>query len=139
MADFEIDLSGMAELQDTIDDLKDDYGESPVYVVGTNVEYGVYLEFGTRDMPPYAWFRPAIREFKANPTTFILENTGWNSIDEIPSTKELVRAVANALENQMKDNVNAQDANGRSPGTHPDHPKRQSGNLTADIEAERIG
>jgi len=30
--------------------------------VGTNVEYGKYLEFGTSRMPPYPWLFPAVEE-----------------------------------------------------------------------------
>jgi len=35
-------------------------GDEPVVQVGTNVEYGAYLEFGTRYMPAYPWLEPAL-------------------------------------------------------------------------------
>jgi len=89
-------------------------------------------------MPPYPWFRPAIREFQANPQPFVLANTRFNSFEEIPDGDTLVKAVATALENKMTDNVNAQKANARSPGTDPEHPKRDIGNLTASIQAVRV-
>jgi len=164
MADFEIDLSGVAELQDTIDDIKGDWGDSPTFEVGTNAEYAVHLEFGRGPIrasgdgylrfevdgevifrkevsghPPYPFFRPAIREFKANPITFITENTGFSSTEEIPNVNMLVRSVANALSNKMKDNASANSASDRSPGTDSDHPVRQSGNLVGSISFERIG
>lgn len=89
--------------------------------------------------PPYPWFRPAIREFKANPETFLLETTDFDSLTDIQTTDELVASVAVGLQSRMEDNVNAQDpSRDRSPGTHPDHPQRDSGNLTASIQATRI-
>ena len=33
--------------------------------IGTNVDYGEYLEFGTSRMPPYPWLFPAV-EMKRN-------------------------------------------------------------------------
>jgi hypothetical protein len=98
-----------------------------------------FLEFGTEDMPPYSWFRPAIREFKRDPEAFIADTTGFGGIDEIRSTEELTKAIATGLSNRMQDNVNAQDASAdRSPGVDPEHPKRDTGNLTASIQAVRI-
>jgi len=164
MADFDIDLSGVEGLQDAIDDIKGDWGDSPTFEVGTNAEYAVHLEFGRGPIrasgdgylrfevdgetifrkevsghPPYPFFRPAIREFKANPQTFILENTAYSTIQEIPNVNQLVRAVASALSNQMKDNASADSASDRSPGTKPDHPKRDTGNLVASISFQRVG
>jgi len=139
MSDVSLDLSGVEQLKEEIEDLKDSYGDNPVWVVGTNVEYGVYLEFGTEDMPPYPWLLPATEEFKRDPEGFITDTTAVQSIDEIPSTDALVKVVANGLANRATDNVNAQDPSGdRSPFTHPDHPKRDTGNLTADIGAIRV-
>jgi len=138
MSDFTVDVDGIEKTFSLLQRLKEKFQSDPVFVVGTNVEYGVYLEMGTRDMPPYPWFRPAIREFRANPEDFITDNTGYPSVDEIPSTDALVKAVATALQTQMEKNVNAQKATDRSPGTHPEHPRRQDGNLTGDIGAVRI-
>jgi len=137
VSSFDIDID-MASVAESLDDLKDKWETDAVFTVGSNVEYGVYLEFGTRDMPPYPWFRPAILEFEANPQDFVIENTNFNSIQEIPNGDTLVRAVSNALENKMTDNVNAQKAVDRSPGTNPEHPRRQDGNLTASIQAVRL-
>jgi hypothetical protein len=139
VVDIDLDLDGVQGLQERINDLEDRYDQDPIYAVGTNVEYGVYLEFGTEDMPAYSWFRPAIREFERDPEGFIQDTTDFAGVDEINTTKEMVEAVATGLANRMKDNVNAQDPTGdRSPGTHPDHPKRDTGNLTASIQAVRI-
>lgn len=138
MTNFDIELSGTGEVQRELESLRDDYASEPVYVVGDSTEYGIYLEFGTRDMPPYPWFRPAIRELKANPKQFIVRNSNFNNFGEIESTKQLVEATAFALEAQMKKNVTAQGSVSRSPGTKPDHPKVQTGNLRDSISAVRI-
>jgi len=157
---IEIDTAAVAE---ELDDLKDTWQTDAVFEVGSNADYAVILEMGRGPIeapedsaipieteegtifrqsvsghPPYPWFGPAIREFKANPDSFVLDNTNFNSFKEIPNGDTLVRAVANALENRMTDNVNAQKASDRSPGTHPDHPSRDSGNLTASISAVKI-
>jgi len=89
-------------------------------------------------MPPYPWFRPAIREFRLDPEGLITANSGFSSIDEIPDTDTLVKTVASALESKMEANVSAESASDRSPGTHPDHPKRVIGNLVNSIEAVRV-
>jgi hypothetical protein len=96
------------------------------------------LEFGTEDMPPYSWFRPAIREFKANPETFITDNTEYPSVDAIPTVDTFVTAVAVALQSQMEKNVSAMSSTDRSPGVDPDHPKVDTGTLKNSISAQRI-
>jgi len=136
---LDAELDGLQATAQAFRDLEERYdGDGVTYVVGSGVEYGVYLEFGTEDMPPYSWFRPAIREFRANPESFLLDNTGFGSIGDIDTTQELVETVAISLENRMKDNVNAQKSSDRSPGVDPDHPKRDTGTLTASIQAVRI-
>lgn len=162
MSSFDLDLSGVSEVREAVNDLEDDWGDSPVFSVGTNAEYAVHLEFGRGPIraddgylrfevdgevifrkevsghPPYPFFRPAIREFKANPESFIRDNTAVDSLEAIPNIEALVRTVAAALSNQMKDNASANSASGRSPGTHPEHPQRDTGNLVASIGFERI-
>lgn len=89
-------------------------------------------------MSPRPWFRPAIREFKANPEAFVLQHTDFTTLDEIQDADTLVRAVSFALENRMVDNVSAQSEANRSPGTRPDSPKRVTGNLANSVSAVRI-
>jgi len=163
MSDFDIDLD-TADVRVALENLRDEWETDAVFRVGSNVDYGVILEFGRGPIeaddaealrfenqagetifrkrvsghPPYPWFRPAIREFQANPQRFVLDNTAFNSFKEIPNGEALVRAVATSLQNKMKNNVNAQSASDRSPGTHPEHPRRDSGTLTASISAVRI-
>jgi len=88
-------------------------------------------------MPPYPFFIPAVREFRANPESFILDKTDFGSIDEIQGTKQMVEAVATALQRQIQINATAQ-ASGRSPGTAPDHPQVQTTNLRSSIQVQRV-
>lgn len=163
MTDFELSIDGVEALQSRLQSLKERLDGDAAYTVGTNVKYGIILERGRGPIeapegsaipiqtesgtifrkkvsghPPYPWFKPAIREFKANPETFIISNTGYNTIDEIPTANALVEAVANALSEQMASNASAQSGGDRSPGTDGDHPSRDSGNLAASISATRI-
>ena len=163
MADFDLDVSGLQDVAESINDLEGQWSDAPTYQVGTDAEYAVSLEFGCGPIraddgylrfevdgetifrkevsghPPYPFFRPALREFEANPKSFIIDNTGWNSIREIPNVNQLVRAAAVALETQITNNASAQSGNDRSPGTHPNHPKRDTGNLAASISFTRVG
>jgi len=137
---IEFDLNGDDSLQADFEQLQN-LGESDrVDVVGTDVEYAVFLEFGTENMPPYPFFRPAIQEFQADPEGFILgsDAVGFGSIDEIPNTDRLIASISAALVEQMEDNASADDATDRSPGTDDDHPQRDIGNLVADISATRV-
>lgn len=139
MAGFSVDLDvdGLGAVQQRLEELEEDWEDPPIHVAGSTAEYSVYLEFGTRHMPPYPWLRPALRELRANPRAFVAKNTE-TSIDQVDSANELVDVITSALESQMKTNVTAQQATGRSPGTAPDHPKVQTGNLRASIKAVRI-
>jgi len=138
MTDFDIDLDGLENAVIELESEAEQWASDAVWVTGSNVEYGVYLEFGTEDMPPYPWFRPAIADFRRNPNGFIRRNTEYKSIDAIPSADALVKAVAVGLENQMTKNASAETATGRSAGTRRGHPKRQSGNLAGSIQAVRV-
>lgn len=136
MTDFELDISGYAQLQEKLAELKQKGESESEYRVVANAEYAVYLEMGTRHMPPYPFFQPAIREFQASPESFVRKHTG-RSFEEAESTDQVVRWVADALEAQMKMNATA-GAPDRSPGTNAEHPKVQTGNLRASIRAQRI-
>jgi len=160
---FDIDVD-TSDVRVSLENLRDRWETDATFRVGTNVEYGIILEMGRGPVeaqdaealqfeneagetiyrkrvsghPPYPWFMPAIREFQANPQRFVLDNTGFNSFEEIPNGETLVRSVANALETKMTANVSARSGGDRSPGTHPDHPQRDSGQLAASISAVRV-
>jgi len=136
MTEFDVSIEGLdsvkAELDATLERVETDV----TFKVGAGAEYAVFLEFGTEDMPPYPFFRPALREFKANPRAFVADNAGI-TVDNIETGEGLVEAVAIALENQITTNANA-NRTGRSPGTDSDHPVVDTGNLVNSIQAQRI-
>jgi len=129
MSDFELNVSGIESFREDLNDLEGDLTTDEEYVVGVGAEYGIYLEFGTRKMPPYPFFRPAIREARANPDEFV-------DSEAVDSITEYIRKLAFSLEAQIKINATAE-TSGRSPGTDSDHPQVDTGNLRASIEARR--
>ena len=135
MVSFEIDIDDAAVRQ-SLRELKDDYTSRREYKVGSNVEYSVYLEFGTRDMPPYPFVRPAVKEFEAGPEQFVRKHSGVE-VDELESADQVVKTVAFAFETAITQNANA-NAPDRSPGTNPEHPVVQTGTLVNSIQAERV-
>jgi len=152
------DMDGFGDVLESINDLQDKYGEASARIVNSGADYSAILEFGRGPIeadgealrfenedgdviyrtsvsghPPYPFFIPAVREFEANPETFILKNSALDSMDAIESTDDAVEAIAASLQAQMRKNANA-NRSGRSPGTHPDHPKVDTGNLVARIQ-----
>jgi len=140
--DIEFDFEGAGTVRTELEDLEDAGTTEREYRVESGAEYSQYLEFGTRNMPPYPFFRPAVREARRDPDGFI---------DFEPETPaEYIQALAFALEAKMKANVTAQGSQDRSPGTHPDHPRsgfigtfdgeeiENTGNLRARIQARRL-
>lgn len=140
MTDFDVELQGSNELRVDLGELEDAGTTDRAYEVGTTVEYGQFLEFGTRDMPPYPWFRPAIRELEANSRDFVgsSDAVDLDGIEDARNAGVIVKAVAASLARQMERNVSADSAAGRSPGTNPEHPKRDTGTLVNSIGFSRI-
>lgn len=163
MVDIGLDIDDI-DVREAFNDLEDQFETDAVWKVSDGTEYGIILEFGRGPVeaqdadalrfedadgnvifrqrvsghPPYPWFRPAIREFRANPRRFIRDNTAFTDVSEIDSANELVRTVALALQKQMEKNASANTATDRSPGTDGDHPQRDTGNLVASIQAKPI-
>jgi hypothetical protein len=136
MTNIDLDIDTI-NVREAIDDLEDSGTSDREYNVSVGAEYGKFLEFGTRNMPPYPFFRPAIREFRLDPEIFLRTNQ-QTTPDEIESVDALVENIAFGLENQMTLNATAAASFGRSPGTDAEHPLRQTGNLAASIQAQRI-
>lgn len=158
---IDFDLEGDEELQLEFEELEEDGTSDAAYRVVSNAEYSVPLEFGRGPIeapegsaipietdsgtifrkrvsghPPYPFFRPAVREAQLD-LAVLLRKTIQKTPDMASSTDEFVKWVALGLETQMKRNVTAQ-ATGRSPGTHPEHPKVQTNNLRSRIQSQRI-
>lgn len=163
MVRIDLDLEGFADLRESFNDLEDKYGEASTRIVTSGAEYSIHLEYGRGPIeaddgealrftdedgnviyrtrvsghPPYPFFYPAVAEYRANPETFLLKNTELSGLDAIQSTDDLIESVASALQQQMRRNANA-NRSGRSPGTHPEHPKVDTGNLVARITVVEV-
>lgn len=98
--DFDIDFTPVFE---SLDDLEDRWVEDADWVVGTNVFYSVFLEYGTSKMDPKPFFRPALAELRARGVEgFISDNTRLD-VDDTDSTSELIQNLAFALERRIKE------------------------------------
>jgi len=136
--DFDIDLDGITSLELEFEDLKEDGSSDATHEVFADAEYSGFLEFGTEKMPPYPFFRPAIREARLD-AEILLRRQQQLGLDDFETTDELVLAFAESLKEQMQNNVRAQLSSGvRSPGTAPTHPQVQSGNLLNSIKRKRL-
>jgi len=136
MTEFDVTLDGLESVQAELDATLDRIETDAKFEVGAGAEYAVFLEFGTEDMPPYPFFRPALRELDANADAFIARHTA-TTVGEIDDADTLVPTLAFALERAITQNANA-NATGRSPGTDPEHPTVDTGNLVNSIKAQRI-
>lgn len=158
MVDISLELDGIQDVRESLRDLEDKYGEASARLVTSGAEYSIHLEYGRGPVEaddgealrfenedgeviyrtrveghrPYPFFYPAVRELQADSEAFILKNTDLDALADVESTDDLVESIASALQKQMRKNANA-NRTGRSPGTHPDHPVAQSGNLIARI------
>lgn len=137
MTDFDLDLSAGETIAD-LEELEGEYTTDREYRVSVGASYAKFLEFGAprNNMPPYPFFRPAIREAQARGLGFIEEYSGVPA--EEMDASDLVTALALGLQSQIQKNVTAQAAGGRSPGTHPEHPQIQSGTLRASVKSTRL-
>ncbi|MFC5970076.1 hypothetical protein ACFPYI_01910 [Halomarina salina] len=108
----DVNLTGVASLVGTLDALDARWTTEVTYVVGTNVEYAVHVEFGTSQMAAQPYLRPAA------------ERTN-RQLDQIAaqadSVEEFVRLAALEVEAISKDVVPV-----------------DTGNLQSSITAQRI-
>jgi hypothetical protein len=112
MSDFATVL-GLGQLFDGLMDIRNAIEASDsAWVVGTNVEYAVYVEFGTRYMEAQPYLREAVREVMSGADQLAAKAS---------STDELVQLIALAVERRAKDHVPV-----------------DTGNLRSSIEARKI-
>jgi len=93
---FEADLSGFDRLRQTLREEIADAETTVDYVVGSGVEYSVFLEFGTEDMDPKPFVRPAVDE---------VESRLSQIADDADTADGLVTKVALALEREIKQTI----------------------------------
>lgn len=120
MAGWGVKLLGFSNLMDAFGDIQTRLSDDAVYVVGTNVEYAVYVELGTSRMSAKPFLFPSARNAERNPLAYIRRHTDVSIVD-IESTEDLVRTLALAIE---------RDASERAPV--------DTGNLMNSIRAEKV-
>jgi hypothetical protein len=102
MSDFEFELNGITNLKEEFADEIEDWSDSGSVYVGTAVEYSIYLEYGTSNMDPRPYFRPALAEAKEDLTAFIGDHTD-TSVAAIETADKLVSTIALAIERRVKE------------------------------------
>lgn len=103
MSDVSFELDGVGEQVKELRDERDNWTSSnDTWYVGTAVEYAVFVEYGTSEMDPRPFFRPALNEARSDLSAFIRDNTK-KSIQQIDGEAELVRIIAFALERRVKE------------------------------------
>lgn len=115
-----MEVAGVAELVDTIDNINDSLG-SPDYIVGTSVEYAIYQEVGTSKMAANPFLGPAIKT--------VMREQADGIAEQADSVEEVVRGIAFAIEAEAKRNA----SDGVPPG-----PDEVTGNLKGSIEARKL-
>ena len=106
--DFDVDefVADIDRAIEEIDDVQDRYTGGGTWFVGTAVEYAIYLEFGTRDMDPKPFVRPAFLAYQSNLAAAIAADTE-TTLEEIDSADELVQVIAFGLERRIKQIIRA--------------------------------
>jgi phage gpG-like protein len=102
MANFQLQIQGLQNLRESLDDLEADLTGERRFLVGTNVSYAIFLEFGTKKMDPRPFFRPAIAEIRRKGVDDFLQDNTQLSAKRIENLDSLVRALALALERRVK-------------------------------------
>lgn len=91
MSGWGTSLSGFGSTIQMFDDIRMQFDDDAVFVVGPTAKYGVYQELGTSKMKPQPYLFPAAREVQRS-VPRILSQTG------ITSTEEAVKTVALEIE-----------------------------------------
>lgn len=106
MPDIDVDIDGIGSLQAALEERVDDLEVTTEWVAGTAVEYAIYLEFGTRDMDPKSFVRPAALVYQRSLRSAIAADTE-TTLDAIDDADTLVRVVALGLERRIKKIITA--------------------------------
>lgn len=104
-----IDVDGISKTLTVLEETKQNIS-SDSWVVGTNAEYAVYVEFGTSSMAAQPYMRPAVNKVMRKADLLV---------EKSDDAEELVEQIALEIEAEAKDTVPV-----------------DTGNLKRSIEAE---
>jgi len=106
MADFETELESFNRVLDSLNDIERQLDPGEPVVVGTAVNYSVFLEFGTSDMDPKPFFRPALAELRVKGIEGFIKDSGIlrsKDFSDVEDADEVVDALALTLERRIKE------------------------------------
>jgi len=106
MADFETELESFNRVLDSLNDIERQLDPGEPVVVGTAVQYSVFLEFGTSDMDPKPFFRPALAELRVKGVEGFIKDSGIlrnKEFSDVEDADEVVDALALTLERRIKE------------------------------------
>lgn len=102
MTDFHVQVEGFQRAIDELNDMLEQLESDDRWIVGTGVEYAIYLEFGTSKMDPKPFFRPAVNEARQQGIERFIEDYSNLEVEAIENLDSLVAALALALERRVK-------------------------------------
>ena len=103
MGDFDLALNGVRAAIDRLEEVEDDIETVGSFIVGTGVEYSVYLEFGTSKMDAKPFFRPALNEVRAQGVDGFIRHNTRTSVSAQDDASDVLRILALALERRVKE------------------------------------
>jgi len=104
--DFSLNLDNLEETIEAIDDVAEQAKSDRRFLVGTAVEYSIFIEVGTEDKDPRPFFRPALQEVRSKGVApFVAENTETTvrAKFETGGMDAVLTTLALALERRIKE------------------------------------
>jgi len=101
--DFEVNTDGFTDAIEELKDLEEDLGRGGPWVVGTAVNYSLYLEFGTRHMDPKPFFRPVLSEVRMQGVEDFIDDNTRTTVQELDDVDAVVRTLALSIERRVKE------------------------------------
>lgn len=105
--DFNVETTGFDTAIEDLKDIEEDLGQGGPWIVGTKVNYAIYLEAGTSKMSAKPFFRPALAEVRMQGIDGFIDANTRKSVDEIDDVADLVKTLALALERRIKQIITA--------------------------------
>jgi len=100
---FDVDVQGFDAAIEELKDIEDDLGQGGPWVVGTAVNYSIYLEFGTSRMRARPFVRPVLSEVRTQGIEDFIQDNTRTSVAQIDDVNELVRVLALSMERRIKE------------------------------------
>jgi hypothetical protein len=103
MTDIELETDGFADALDELRELRDAGDSDRRFLIGTGVEYALFLEFGTSEMDAKPFFQPVINEVATQGVgTFIRQNTE-TTLAALDDIDRILAVLALAMERRIKE------------------------------------